>query len=189
MQSQDFSKQVLNPSVDSSAGPRLQEMILRRAFDALPDAAFLFAGDGRMVQANLASSKLAGFNPDLVTRCCQMFWYVEGADGCVVDRAIKSNERVEVEISGGAEGDKSFFIIVEPLGSDAEGSAGVLAVARDISDLRRAEAEAIAHKSFMASIADRTPDEIYALDSHGQITWMNERAEAYKLLISSGGVS
>ena len=60
-------------------------------------------------------------------------------------------------------------------------------VARDISDLRRAEAEAIAHKSFIASIADRTPDEIYALDSQGQITWMNERAEAYRILASSGG--
>lgn len=60
-------------------------------------------------------------------------------------------------------------------------------IARDISDLRRAEAEAIAHKSFIASIADRTPDEIYALDAEGRITWMNERAEAYKLLLSTGG--
>ena len=60
-------------------------------------------------------------------------------------------------------------------------------IARDISDLRRAEAEAIAHKSFIASIADRTPDEIYALDRDGRITWMNERAEAYRLLMTGGG--
>ncbi|HEX9423898.1 MAG TPA: ATP-binding protein, partial [Pyrinomonadaceae bacterium] len=62
-----------------------------------------------------------------------------------------------------------------------------LVIARDISDLRRAEAEAIAHKSFLASIADRTPDEIYALDTQSRITWMNERAEADKLSMSLGG--
>ncbi|HYJ46645.1 MAG TPA: ATP-binding protein, partial [Pyrinomonadaceae bacterium] len=33
-------------------------------------------------------------------------------------------------------------------------------------------------KAFMASLADLIPDEIYALDTEGRITWMNERAEA-----------
>jgi len=28
----------------------------------------------------------------------------------------------------------------------------------------------------MASVAHRTPDEIYTLDPAGRITWMNERA-------------
>lgn len=150
------------------------------AFDLLPDAVFIFDDTRRLVRANSASKQLQGETAP-GDPCCQMFWYVEGAEGCVVDRAIESGERVEVEIPTGAESNQSIAIIVQPLGSDGH-STGVLVMARDISDLRRAEAEAIAHKSFLASIADRTPDEIYALDLHGQITWMNERAEAYKLL-------
>ncbi|MBC8030914.1 MAG: PAS domain S-box protein [Pyrinomonadaceae bacterium] len=111
-----------------------------------------------------------------------MFWHVDGAAGCVVDRALESGEKVAVEIMAGADGNSSISIIVEPLKPCAEREEpSALVVVRDISELRRAEAEALAHKSFLASIADRTPDEIYALDVAGRITWMNERAEAYKL--------
>ena len=98
---------------------------------------------------------------------------------CKPARRLKSKSWQELKANN------SISIIVEPLKSDDNGMGpGALVIARDISDLRRAEAEAIAHKSFIASIADRTPDEIYALDPEGRITWMNERAEAYRLLMS-----
>jgi PAS domain S-box-containing protein len=150
------------------------------AFDLLPDAVFVFDDARHLVRANSASKQLQG-ETAVGDSCCQMFWYVEGAEGCVVDRAIESGERVEVEIPIGTESHQSIAIIVQPLETGGH-STGALVMARDISDLRRAEAEAIAHKSFLASIADRTPDEIYALDLNGQITWMNERAETHKLL-------
>src|SRR6266550_4689584 len=120
--------------------------------------------------------------------CCEMFWHVEGADGCVVDRAIQTGEKVEVEILAGVQGESPISIIVEPLKSDDNGMGPcALVIARDISDLRRAETEVIAHKSFIASIADRTPDEIYALNAAGCITWMNERADALKPVTIPGG--
>jgi PAS domain S-box-containing protein len=156
--------------------------VLMDAFDAFPDAAYLFGADRRLCRANSAARKLASCELSARESCCDMFWYVAGAEGCVVDRAAGSGERVAVEILAGYEAKNSISIVVEPLGrQDDDGKHSVLVVARDISDLRRAEAEALAHKSFIASIADRTPDEIYALDSAGKITWMNERAEAYKL--------
>ncbi|MFN2493978.1 MAG: ATP-binding protein, partial [Pyrinomonadaceae bacterium] len=155
---------------------------------ALPDAVYLFGDDRRVVRANAAACRLQPGNVIIGNSCCEMFWHVEGADGCVVDRALQIYEKVEVEILAGAEDCNSISLLVEPLHSEGTGVApGVLVIARDISDLRRAEAEAISHKSFLASIADRTPDEIYALDASGQITWMNERAEAYRLLMTSGG--
>lgn len=167
-------------------GEKPNNKILVAAFDALPDAVYLFAGDRRLVKVNRAASQLQ--SDDLSNKsCCEMFWRVEGADGCVVDRALQTGEKVEVEILAGPEGKNSISVIVEPLNSESKGEPAALVIARDISDLRRAEAEAIAHKSFIASIADRTPDEIYALDGEGRITWMNERAEAYKLLMSIGG--
>lgn len=172
----------------SSAGGNLDSLVAA-AFVAIPDAVYLFNNKKLLVQANIPGALLQGCESNEIgTRsCCEMFWHAEGADSCVVDRALQTGEKVEVEIQAGAEGNKSISIIVEPLGSEGDVESGALVIARDISDLRRAEAEAIAHKSFIASIADRTPDEIYALDSKGRITWMNERAEAYKLLMAPGG--
>jgi PAS domain S-box-containing protein len=189
MQDPNTNSQLQDLSGDRSiTSLRTNDQMLIEAFDALPDAVYLFGADRRLVRANAAAEQL---HPGEVVSgkvCCEMFWHVEGADGCVVDRAIQTNEKVEVEILAGPDGSSSISLMVEALQSEgANIEPGALVIARDISDLRRAEAEAIAHKSFIASIADRTPDEIYALDGAGQITWMNERAEAYRLLISSGG--
>jgi PAS domain S-box-containing protein len=166
---------------------RPQGLMFSKAFDLLPDAVFLFGADHRLVGANAAAERLANAKLMEGTACCEMFWHLEGADGCVVDRAMQTCEKVEVEILAGVEGNNSISIIVEPLSCEYGAKPGALVIARDISDLRRAEAEAIAHKSFIASIADRTPDQIYALDTEGRITWMNERAEADRLLMSIGG--
>jgi len=163
----------------SLMGHRTSNQMLGHAFDALPDGAFLFGSDRRLIMGNANAAQLQGDDLCSGRLCCEMFWRVEGADGCVVDRAIESGEKVEVEIQSGPEQNLSISIIVEPLDDD-DGARGALVIARDISDLRRAEAETIAHKSFIASIADRTPDEIFALDAAGRITWMNERAEALK---------
>ncbi|HEY8185811.1 MAG TPA: ATP-binding protein [Pyrinomonadaceae bacterium] len=164
------------------------DRMLVEAFEALPDAAYLFGSDRRLVTANEAASHLQGsgeLSPGKL--CCEMFWRVEGAEGCVVDRALQTREKVSVEIQSGPEGKNSISIVVEPLGTREVVLPAALVIARDISDLRRAEAEAIAHKSFLASIADRTPDEIYALDREARITWRNERAEAYRLSMPPSG--
>ncbi|MGH9931027.1 MAG: ATP-binding protein [Pyrinomonadaceae bacterium] len=171
------------PDDSSLLSKETEGRMLTAAFEALPDAAYLFGSDGHLVKANGAAARLQGGEPLPGTTCCEMFWRVEGADSCVVDRALQTLERVEVEIPAAADNQNSISIIVEPLGGD---DMHALVIARDISDLRRAEAQAIAHKSFLASIADRTPDEIYALDLGGRITWMNDRAQAYRLSPSTG---
>lgn len=184
---QSRSNSLLDAFDESSSTSQRNRMLLE-AFEALPDLVFLFSAEGRLIHTNAAASRVHSGELARGKRCCEMFWHVEGADGCVVDRAMQTAEKVEVEILAGTEGESSISIIVEPLKSDDRGvGPGALVIARDISDLRRAEAEAIAHKSFIASIADRTPDEIYALDPEGCITWMNERAEAFKVSMSLGG--
>ncbi len=162
------------------------EQMLEYAFNILPDGAFLFGSDRRLIKWNASAAQLQSDDLSAGRLCCEMFWSVEGANACVVDRAIESGEKVEVEIQSGAGEGLSISITVEPLNCEY-GGPGALVMARDISDLRRAEAEAIAHKSFIASVADRTPDEIYAIDAAGCITWMNERAEALKPVTIAGG--
>lgn len=155
--------------------------ILSAAFDALPDAFYLFDANRCLNRINHAGMQLERVEGDAPfgRRCCEMFWRVEGASECVVERALASGEKVEVEVMAGEKSDRPTLLIVVPI-RDAENvlTGGALVVARDISELRRAEAEAFERKAFMASLADLTPDEIYALDMQGRITWMNERAES-----------
>lgn len=162
-----------------SSQPADRAMLLT-AFEALPDALYLFGSDRQLVMSNAAVVRLQSSAPLPGALCCEMFWRVEGAEGCVVDRALQRRERVEVEIQFGTEVMTSISISVEPLEVE-DVLVGAIVVARDISELRRAEAEAISHKSFIASIADRTPDQIYALDKNSQITWMNERANSTRV--------
>jgi PAS domain S-box-containing protein len=171
----------------TSTDSPFEDRILVDAFDLLPNGIFVFGSNRRLLRYNAAAARLAGDRLANDLSCCEMFWRVEGQESCVVDRAIDTGERVEVEILGGVAGDVSINLLVKPLTYGGHDDVGALVIAKDISDLRRAEAEAIAHKSFIASIADRTPDEIYALDSQGRITWMNERAEEHKLLVSTSG--
>ncbi len=173
------------PEDPSFASGQTNEPLLTAAFDSLPDGVFLFGNDHRLIKANGAAAELQQAKLENGTLCCEMFWHIEGAEECVVDRAFRTGEKVEVEIQTGTESENSILLSVELLGgSDSQSTA--LVIAKDISALRRAEAEAIAHKSFIASIADRTPDEIYALDANGRITWMNERATAYRLSMALG---
>lgn len=182
------SKNLMESAADSSLLLRAAAgETINAAFEVLPDPLYFFDRDRLLSRFNRAAATLEGLvdNSLLGRPCCEMFWRVEGATSCIVDRALETREKVEVEILAGAEGQSSFSIIVEPLGAGDEDQSA-LVIVRDISDLRRAEAEAIAHKSFLASIADRTPDEIFALDTVGRITWLNERAETYKLSILPG---
>ncbi|HEX8922713.1 MAG TPA: PAS domain-containing protein, partial [Pyrinomonadaceae bacterium] len=151
--------------------------ILSAAMLALPDAFYLFDAEKHLSRTNRAGALLENMDAEALMgrRCCEMFWRVEDAPECLVERALAGGEKVEVEILAG---DRPTLMIVVPI-RDAQDvlTGSVMVVARDISELRRAEAEAFEHKAFMASLADLVPDEIYALDTDGRITWMNERAE------------
>ncbi|MBD0372179.1 MAG: PAS domain-containing protein [Pyrinomonadaceae bacterium] len=158
-------------------------------FDALPEAVFLFDEAKRLSRANRAGALLEQVDTGATrgARCCEMFWHAEGAEECVVDRSVASGEVVEVEMLCGPQADRPTLITVLPVRGSQGASAGkTVVIVRDVSDLRRAEAEAFEHKSFMASLADLAPDEIYKLDVEGRFTWMNERAEASNYLLSTG---
>jgi PAS domain S-box-containing protein len=155
--------------------------------NALPDPIYTFDNQGRLITTNTSGEILQGSSADLLKGkcCCEMFWRVEGSENCVVDRALATGQRVEVELNAGEER-KPTLVIVQPEPATATTPGWAIVIARDISELRGAEAEALAQRSFMSSIADRSPDEIYTLDTNGRITWMNERGEADDSLMLSG---
>lgn len=180
MEQTDFSPITTLGNLLSSSSEADTAFALSAAFSALPDAFYLFDAGKRLCRTNQAGALLENALAEtlLGRRCCEMFWRVEGAPECLVERALASGEKVEVEILAGERGDRPTLLIVIPIrdGQDALTGSSMV-VARDISELRRAEAEAFEHKAFMASLADLIPDEIYALDTQARITWLNERAE------------
>lgn len=170
-------------------GEHLPAELLMTAFKALPDAIYFFDHKRRLTLANDSAAQFpGGVGQQLIgKRCCEMFWRTAGSDKCLVDRAFESHERLEVEIPAGGDTNHPTLVIVQSLNTGTESSAQkVLVIARDISDLRRAEADALAQRSFMANIADRSPDEIYALDQNGRVTWMNERGATDNSLMLPG---
>ena len=173
-----------NITVDSARFDEPSAAVLDAAIAVMPDAVYLFDKHRCLSRLNLAATALDGTRSETLAgkRCCDMFWRVEENEKCVVDRAMESGSRVEVEMLAGANGDQPILLIAQPTGE----GGGVVVVARDISELRQVELAALEHKAFMASVADRSPEEIYTLDSAGRITWMNERAEKDQLLMLAG---
>lgn len=172
---------------DSDPTEKAQADPLMRILSALPDPIYAFDSHGVLLTTNNSGALLQGRSASWLKgrRCCEMFWRVEGTENCIVERALETGQRVEVELLAGPD-EKPTLVIVEPEAEVYGTSRGAVVIARDISELRRAEAEALAQRSFMASIADRSPDEIYALDTNGRITWMNERGEADDSFMLSG---
>ena len=172
--------------LDEAVGPgNSQDDLLHSAVDALPDAVYVFDHEHRLQHCNNAGALMQGSTVAALKgrHCCEMFWSVEKEGACVVDRAMETSSRVEVEILAGTD-ESPTLLITEPL--DDSGQTGAIVMGRDISELRDAQAQALEHKSFLASVVDRTPDEIYTLDRVGRITWMNERAEQNQLLMLAG---
>src|SRR5260370_9594845 len=70
--------------------------------DTLPDAVYIFGTDKRLKKINRAAEMLEQAARTFLSgrRCCDMLWGLEGSD-CMVDRAIASDESVEVELPSG----------------------------------------------------------------------------------------
>jgi PAS domain S-box-containing protein len=178
------SEESVADSLISVDDPAVQ--VLGATLQVLPDALYIFDHNRRLILFNRAGAVLQNLPEEALRdrRCCEMFWRADDAENCLVERVLESAGKVEVEMLAGENGDQPTLLIAQPLMQSPQPAVFVLA--RDISELRQAEAEALEHKSFMSSVADRTPDEIYALDRQGRITWMNERAEKDQLLMLAG---
>jgi PAS domain S-box-containing protein len=167
------------PSADQENSLSFQ--LLSAAFESLPDGLFLFDAERHLRFINRAGQRLQspGGGWPVGRRCCEMFWNSnEDGRGCLVDRAVEEGRLVEVEMQSGPDSETNIILLVLPVQEEnSRQKRSAIVIARDVSPLRRAQEAIFEQKAFRASLADRAPDEIYAIDTEGRISWMNARAE------------
>jgi PAS domain S-box-containing protein len=157
------------------------ERVWEATVDALTDAVYIFDRDKRLKRINHAGELLERAKRSFLIgrRCCDMLWRFDGAS-CMVDRAMSNSAEIDVELDSSNKAHRPLQVRVIPQKSDPQqdASGGCVVIARDISELRKAEEETSKNRAFLASLADLAPDEIYTLDTEHRITWMNQRAES-----------
>ena len=156
------------------------DRVWEATIDTLTDAVYIFGSDKRLKKINRAGEGLELATRSFLAgrRCCDMLWGLEET-GCMVDRAIANGAEVEVELASENKAQRPLLVRVIPHGQDQpqDRAPGCIVIVRDISELRRAEAEGSKNRAFLASLVDLAPDEIYTLDVERRFTWMNQRAE------------
>lgn len=165
-------------------------------FDAMSDAVFLFDAEKRLVRANAAASALENrsFKELTGSPCCQILADVEEHE-CMVDRAILEHSRQTFEWSRGI---RTYSITVDPVTDGEKRTLGVVAVVRDLSELREAERESKRQRDFLSHIMENVYDLMCLLDVDGCVVWHNralrdvtgfpeEKLRGLRLLDTLGG--
>jgi PAS domain S-box-containing protein len=146
-------------------------------FDAISDGVFIFDSCGRLTRQNTAASQLAGVAAEQLgsLRCCELLKSSATA-GCAVEEAMASGRRILYEANW-ERIDRPTSMAIDVLKDTAGAIIGAVLIARDLSSLRRAEAEARRQQNLLGNLIENAYDAIFALDTAGHVTWLNVRAE------------
>lgn len=145
-------------------------------FDAISDGIFIFDTRGRLARLNRTGSVLAEISFDAIgrLRCCELL-KSSGTMGCAVEEALASGRRLLYESTSGRIG-RPTMITVDVLRRPDGTTAGAVCIARDLTSLREAEAEARRQHVLLAHLVENAYDAIFAADLRGRVTWLNQRA-------------
>ncbi len=135
---------------------RLSYDLLSRVFESTPDVIFIKDLSGRVLMINSAGARLLGKRPDEIVghggAPSLPFDAAEGArehDVRVTNTGVAETFEERVDIDGV----EHTFLTTRDVYRDARGEvAGVIGIARDISDRMRAEQQRLAHLSFLESL-------------------------------------
>ncbi|HLA78900.1 MAG TPA: ATP-binding protein [Vicinamibacteria bacterium] len=129
----------------SVSNARLFEQVARgkaeweATFDGMSDAVFVFGPERRVIRANHAAATLEGVPVgSLVGRRSSTLTSLSSDGPDLVAEAIEHGRRQVREL---ASGERMLLVTVEPVRAPG-GAAGAVAVARDVTDVRRAEEQA-----------------------------------------------
>jgi PAS domain S-box-containing protein len=144
-------------------------------FDAMSDGIFIFDRTGRLMRVNSAGAAMEDTTPNslLGRKCCDILSAGDGEVVCVVERAVKQGVSINLEVMP-KRLNRPLLVNVEPVVDKNKKIISVVATARDISELRKAEAFARERQTLLQNILESAREAIYALDMDGRYQWCNQ---------------
>ncbi len=144
-------------------------------FDAMSDGIFIFDRAGRLIRVNRAGAAMDNAPPEILLgrQCCDILRASADGAACIVEQAIHQSERINVEIVP-QHSNRPILVTVEPVLDERSQLIGAVCTARDLSELRKAEAVAREGQSLLKNILESAREAIYALDNEGRYKWCNQ---------------
>ena len=144
-------------------------------FDAMSDGIFIFDKDGQLVRVNRAGATMDNAPPEslLGRLCCDILRTSSDGVACVVEQALRKSGSINLEIVP-LNLNRPVLVTVEPVLDERSQIIGAVATARDLSELRKAEAVAREQQSLLNNIMESAREAIYALDEEGRYKWCNQ---------------
>lgn len=163
------------------AQAELFEMVARAkkewesTFDAMSDGIFIFDKDGQLVRVNRAGAGMDNAPPEalLGRQCCDILRTNSDDIACIVEQAVSETKSINLEIVP-INLNRPVLVTVEPVLDERSQNIGAVATARDLSELRKAEAVARERQSLLKNIMESAREAIYALDEEGRYKWCNQ---------------
>src|SRR2546430_2088282 len=144
-------------------------------FDAMSDGVFIFDPQGLLIRVNKAGAAMDNAAPQTILgrKCCEILRADDDDAGCIVERSLREEQSVNVEMVP-HHWKRPVLFTVEPLFDASRQVVGAVCTARDLSELRKAEAVARERQSLLKNILESAREAIYALDSDGNYKWCNQ---------------
>jgi PAS domain S-box-containing protein len=152
-------------------------------FNAMSDGIFIFDNEGHLIRVNRAGAAMEDTWPHLMLgrRCCDILRTNEGGT-CLVETTLEEGRSVTIEIIP-ERFNRPLLVTAEPIIERGSKTIGAVCTARDLSELRKAEAKAREHQSLLMNILESARESIYAVDTEGRFQWCNRatlEATGYK---------
>ncbi len=161
------------------AQAELFEMVARgkgeweATFDSMSDGIFIFDQFGELKRVNRAGAAMEAVHPRVLLgrKCCDIL-RTSDEEGCIVEKATADRRSVTVEITP-IRLNRPLLVTVEPVLNENSKPIAVVCTARDLSELRKAQAVAREHQSLLTNILESARESIYAVDPQGYFKWSN----------------
>src|SRR5712692_5092664 len=144
-------------------------------FDAMSDGIFIFDRAGLLIRVNRAGAAMdkASAESLLGRKCCDVLRASTDGAACIVEQSLQHLGKINVEITP-QHLNRPVLVTVEPVLDERSQTVGAVCTARDLSELRKAEAVAREGQSLLKNILESAREAIYALDNEGRYKWCNQ---------------
>jgi PAS domain S-box-containing protein len=176
----DLIKDSKNRPLDDTIGELAREHEFRTLAENLPDNIVRYDREGRSIYVNPQLRKLLGADAEVMIGKLVREIYPDGSYEVyaqTLDAVLTSGENREIEfVVPGTEKNPIIHQIRMIAVRDEHGEvSGALAIGRDITERKRAEAALIASEQQFRSLAENSPDNVIRYDRQSRASYYNPR--------------